>query len=120
MKLLSKSRYSNLEIAEQFNRIILNKIDGYEGKKKEQLKSFCEDLQRGGCISGMIGDFIYNSDCKEFYIANIDELEQMKSDLEEDLGESIKNRHEVLHYTFVCWLSFEEYCYDLYNNIFEN
>jgi len=120
MKLLQKSTYSNLDIAEQFNSIILNNIDGYDGKKKEQLKSFCEDLQQGGCISGMIGDFVYNKDCKDFYIEHLDEMEQLKTDLEENYGEPIKNRHGVPHYTFMCWLSFEEYCYDLYNNIFEN
>jgi hypothetical protein len=120
MKALEKSSYKNLEVAKEFNTIILNKLDGYDGKKKEQLKAFLEDLQKSGCISGMIGDFVYNSDCKEFYIQYMDELEQMKEDLEDSLGEPVTDRNKLPHYTFLCWLCFEEYCYDLYNVIFES
>lgn len=119
-KLLAKSNYTDKSFTEEFNQIIIDKIEGYDGKTKEQLKSFFNDLQRGGCMSGMIGDFIYNSDCKDFYIKHIDDLEEMKSDLEEQLGEPITDRHQLPHYTFLCWLCFEEYCYDLYRTIFEN
>jgi len=119
MKLLQKSNYSQLEVSKLFNEIIVDKLERYDGKPKQQLKSFFEDLQKGGCQSGMIGQFIYHSDCKEFYIANIDELEEIKADLEEQIGEPIKNRLELPHYTFMCWLCFEEYCFNLYSNIFE-
>lgn len=105
------------DVCAEFNKIIESKLDGYDGKKKEQFRSFAEDLQQGGCISGMIGDFIYNSDCKDFYIQYIDELEAIKTDLEESLGESIPNRHSVPHYTFLCWLCFEEYVYSIYNDL---
>lgn len=119
MKSLQKSRFNELEVSETFNQIILDKLDGYDGTKKEQLKSFFEDLQNGGCQSGLIGDFVYNSDCKTFYIENIDDLEEIKADLEDVLGDSIKNKQKLPHYVFVCWLCFEEYCYDLYNTLFE-
>lgn len=117
--LLNKSNYSNNSFTEEFNTIISNNIDGYDGNVKQQLKFFFEDLQRGGCQSGMIGDFIYNSDCKDFYIKHIDDLEQLKEDLDEQIGEPISNRNKLPHYTFICWLCFEEYCYDLYRTIFE-
>lgn len=104
-------------VCKEFNKIIESKLDGYDGKKKEQFKSFAEDLQQGGCISGMIGNFIYNNDCKNFYIEYIDELEGMKEDFENELGESIKNRHSVPHYTFMCWLCFEEYVFNIYNSL---
>lgn len=101
-----------------FDKIIISKSSGY-GKGKEALKSFFEDLQHGGCQSGLIGDFIYHNDCKEFYTKHIDALEDFKTELEEQLGEPIKNRLEQPHYTFMSWLCFEEYCYLLYNSIFE-
>lgn len=41
------------------------------------------------------------------------------SDLEESLGNAVKNRYCQPHYTFVCWLCFEEYCFDIYRNNFE-
>lgn len=118
--LLDKSNNTVYSFVDDFNAIIERQIDGYDGKTKDKLKSFFEDLQKGGCISGMISVFIYHSDCKDFYIKHIDDLEEFKTELKEQLGEPIKNRHSLPHYTFVVWLCFEEYCYNLYNVLFEN
>jgi len=119
MKALDKNSYTSYGVSKVFNGIILSHIESYNGTKKEQLKSFLEDLQKGGCISGMIGEFIYHDTCREFYIKHLDDLENIKSDLEESLGEPIANRFKVRHYTFLCWLCFEKYCYDIYRNSFE-
>ena len=119
VKLLGLSNHKVYDFAPEFNTIIENKISGYDGNTKAKLKSFFEDLQRGGCISGLIGEFIYHADCKAFYVAHIDDLEEMKQEMTEQMGEEIKDRHNLPHYTFLCWLCFEEYCYDLYNTIFE-
>jgi hypothetical protein len=118
--LLDKSNNTIYSFADEFNTIIEYKIDGYDGKTKDKLKSFFDDLQKGGCMSGIIGDFIYHSDCKDFYIKHIEDLEDFKEELEYQLGQPIQNRHKIVHYTFVVWLCFEEYCYDLYNVLFEN
>jgi hypothetical protein len=120
MKALKENRFSSLEVSKDFNIIILDKIQGYDGKKKDQLKAFLEDLRKGGCISGMVGDFVYHKDCKDFYINHIDELKEIKKDLEDSLGEPIENRHKQPYYTFMCWLCFEEYCYNIYNEYYEN
>lgn len=119
MKALKKTCYGTYKVSTVFNEIILNHIESYDGSKKQQLKSFLEDLQHGGCISGMIGEFIYHSDCKAFYIKHLDDLEDIRKDLEDSFGENISNRNESPHYTFICWLCFEEYCYDIYRNNFE-
>lgn len=120
MKALENSNYSEYEVAEKFNNIILNHLEGYDGTKKEKLKSFLEDMQKGGCQSGLIGEFTYNASCKEFYIKYIDDLEDIKAEFEEGLGEAIQNRQSLPHYTFMCWLCFEEYCYRIYSNTFED
>jgi len=104
---------------EDFCRIITDKCNGYDGKPKDKLKSFFNDLQHGGCISGLIGEFIYHHDCKEFYIKHLEDLEEYKTELEENIGDTIENRHKIVHYTFVVWLCFEEFCYTLYTDIFE-
>lgn len=106
------------DLKKEFDAIILSNISNY-GKDKEALKGFFNDLQNGGCQSGFINEFIYNDSCKEFYIKHIDSLEDFKTEMEEQIGESIKNRLELPHYTFMCWLCFEEYCYQVYNAIFE-
>lgn len=119
MKALKNSVYSHYKVAKEFNAIILGHIQNYNGSKKEQLQSFLNDLSRGGCICGMISEFIYHSDCKDFYIEHLDDLEDFKSDLEDSLGEPIQNRFESPHYTFMCWLCFEEYCFEIYRRVFE-
>jgi len=118
-KQLEKSNYNDYSFAEDFKQIILDKVEGY-GSDKKALKSFFEDMQHGGCISGMIGEFVYHEDCKNFYIKHIDDLEDFKDELESQLGEPIEDRNKLPHYTFLCWLSFEEFCYDLYRTIFED
>ena len=119
MEALKKSNYSGYRVSDAFNGIILGSITSYSGKRREQLKSFFLDLQTGGCVSGMISEFIYHSDCREFYIEHIDDLENIRTKLEESIGEPIENRFSAPHYTFVRWLCFEEYCYDLYARLFE-
>lgn len=78
---------------------------------------FFHDLQNG-CVSGMIGMLIYNRDCKDIYIKHIDDMEDFKESLEDEMGESIKNRHHAPHYTFLCWLCYEEYGYMIGRNLF--
>ena len=119
MKALEKSIYAEFEVCQAFNKIILSNLGSYDGTKKEQLKSFLEDLQNGGCMSGIISEFIYHADCKKFYIEHLDDLENIREDLEDSLGEPVKNRHRLPHYTFMCWLFFEEYCFEIYRSHFE-
>ncbi|PAM95107.1 hypothetical protein B4N84_07415 [Flavobacterium sp. IR1] len=119
MKALEKSMYADYDVRFEFNKIILSDLESYGGTKKEQLKSFLEDLQNGGCISGMISEFIYHADCKKFYIQYLEDLENIREEIEDSLGEAVKNRHRLPHYTFMCWLCFEEYCFDIYRNSFE-
>lgn len=116
--ILADNENNLYSFAKDFNNIILSHLDNYGKKDKASLKSFFEDLQHGGCISGMIGEFVYHADCKDFYIKHIDDLEEFRTELEEDLGEPIPNRHNTKHYTFVVWLCFEEYCYKIYNQQF--
>src|ERR1700728_2917089 len=106
--------------ADAFNQIIWEQKDGYSGTTKKKIESFLNDMQKGGCQSGIIGDFVYHADCKKFYIEHINSLEDMKNEMTEQLGEEISNRQELPHYTFMCWLCFEEYCYDIYRTVYEN
>lgn len=120
MKALNNNQYSELEVSKEFNKIILDSLPNYDGKKKEQLKAYLEDLQKGGCQSGFVSEFVYHASCKEFYIKHIDELEDIRTELEDNLGEAVSNKHNLPHYTFMCWLCFEEYCYSIYSSVFDN
>lgn len=107
--------YSKYSFAEDFIEDIAYHISQYE-----QPDSFFDDLQHGGCVSGMIGMFIYHSDCKDFYIKNIDDLEDFVMELEDEFGEPVKNRDRQPRYTFVCWLCYEEFAYRIARELFPN
>lgn len=68
---------------------------------------FFSDLAYGGCSSGMMGEFVYTQDCKEFYLKHMDDLEAYKRDIENDLGESITD-DDLTHAELVTWLVVEE------------
>ena len=78
---------------------------------------FFQDLQYGGCKSGMVGMFIYNTDCKNFYIDHIDSMEDFVEELEDEFGCPIKNKQELPHYTFICWVCYEELAYRIANEL---
>lgn len=71
-------------------------------------EGFFNDLAYGGCQSGMVGILIYNSDCKNIYVENIDDMEDFKAELEDELGEPLHNNKGLPHYTWMCWFCYEE------------
>lgn len=88
-------------------------IEGYDSPL-----GFFKDLNYGGCESGMIGMFIYNYDCKMFYIHHIDSMEDFKQDWENMNVESVKNTKDIPHYTFLCWFCYEELGYEVGRALF--
>ena len=80
---------------------------------------FFQDLQCGGCASGMIGMFIYHSDCKDFYINHIDSMEDFVEEFEDELGSPIKNEAKMPHYTFICWICYEELAFRIANELWD-
>lgn len=65
-----------------------------------------EEITTHGCVSGVLTDFIYYSDTKEFYTKHIDDIESFIDDLENDLGEPIALEHP--RYNNAVWLVTEE------------
>ena len=98
--------------------IIINYIEDYENFK--DVRSFIEDIRSYGCVNGMSGELIYYDDIKEFYIKNLDEIQDYINEL---INQGIYSINE-LHYNEIVWVVFEsianEYFYlieDEMNNI---
>lgn len=128
----------NMPDAEEFIYEMLKENAGWWNTNEEPLPSFTEmylrdmaihisgydhpigffnDLQRGGCQSGMIGMLIYNSDCKRIYIEHIDDMEEYVEQIYEEIG-YIKNENHIPHYTLISWVCYEEFAYQIGRALF--
>lgn len=81
---------------------------------------FFQDLQKGGCASGMVGMLIYNSDCLALYGKYANDMEEFREELEEEIGSSINRDRNIPHYVWICWLCYEELAYKIARYLFED
>lgn len=114
------------------NRVIDYYIDeSVDYESEEDLLSSMEDLQKYGCVSGMIRDLIYYDDTTKFFDDYKEEINEMLSNLTDGTGCSIeelfgdkfdKEDPLVIDYSnknLLAWFGFEETSYNLYDDIKE-
>lgn len=90
--------------------IILRNSDGYE-----DIEDFFSDLFHNGCSSGMISEAIYYSDTHKFAKKHIEEILEMKEEMEQDLGEPIQTKDDQLNW--LCWFAIEEGSRKIYQSL---
>lgn len=109
MESLKENESSNLR--NEVLDILVNHIEDCE--TLDEVRGFMEDLRCYGCSSGMIGELIYYSDTKKFFIDNIDEIQDYVNQL---IDEGIYTMNE-LDYNEISWIVFEsianEYFYTI-------
>lgn len=81
---------------------------------------FFQDLQNGGCASGMIGMLIYNSDCLALYGKYANDMEEFREELEDEIGSPIERDRNIRHYVWICWLCYEELGFQIARYLFED
>lgn len=109
-------------------------LDYYIDRKysnPDELIRELEDLQRYGCVSGMITDLIYYNDTNKFYDNYKDDINELLGDLLDGSGLSIqeffgKNFDNddplILNFSnknLLAWFGFEESSYRIYEAIKE-
>lgn len=99
MESLKEEESSNLR--SEVLDILVNHIEDYESF--EEVRGFMEDLRAYGCSSGMIGELIYFSDTKKFFIDNIDEIQDYVNTLVQEHVYSINE----LDINEISWIVFE-------------
>jgi len=72
----------------------------------EEIKTFFDDLLQHGCASGMVSSLIYYADTHAFYERHYNEIEELREELEESLGDPLKIKYDLKN--FFAWLAFEE------------
>jgi hypothetical protein len=85
---------------------ILESIDEYEGTQKQQAQAWYNDLMQGGCQSGFISSLIYYTDTAKFYDRYYNDIEDIRTELEGAMGESLKPEGDLKNW--YAWLGFEE------------
>lgn len=118
------------------NRLINHVIDYYinngdDYESAENLLASMEDLQKNGCVSGMINELMYYDDTNKFYDNYKEEINNILSNLTQETGCSVedlfgdkfdKDDPLILDYqnkNLLAWFGFEETSYNLYEEIKE-
>lgn len=82
-----------------------------EALERDNPKDFFEELTQYGCISGMVSSLIYYCDTHAFYEEHYDEIEELRSEYEDNFGEPLKIKDDLKN--FLAWFAFEETAYRL-------
>lgn len=72
----------------------------------DTLTGFFSDLLQHGCQSGMVGSLIYYCDTHKFYDTHYSNIEDIRYELEQSLGEALKPNGDLKNW--YAWLGFEE------------
>jgi len=89
---------------------VINYIVEYY-KDDTEIIGFFDDISKSGCVSGMVGTLTYYTDTHKFYDEYYEDIEELRENLEEDLGTSIEVKGDLKN--FYAWLAFEETAYKL-------
>ncbi|MGN0973936.1 MAG: hypothetical protein ACI4OT_04270 [Bacilli bacterium] len=125
-----------LENLKGHNKLTNHVIDYYidesvDYDSTDDLLRSMEDLQKYGCVSGMIGELIYYDDTIKFFDEYKEEINEMLSYVIEGTGSSMeelfgdkfdKDDPLVIDYSnknLLAWFGFEETVNNLYENIYE-
>lgn len=81
----------------------------------DNVKDFFDDLQKNGCISGMITSLIYYYDTHKFFNTHYAEIEDLRYEYEEMTGCKLKPQGDLMNW--YAWFSFEEVARKLANEL---
>ena len=84
-----------------------------EALEYDDPQSFFDDLLQHGCISGMVSSLIYYADTHGFYDKHYEEIEELRTEYEESIGESLQINNDLKNY--LAWFAFEQVAYQLVN-----
>ena len=72
-------------------------------------------FQRSGCQSGFINSLIYYSDTHAFFDRYYDEIEELREDYEDSIGEPLRINGDLKNW--LAWFAFEETAYQMANEL---
>ena len=127
-----KEFLENLKDGNKLKEYVLDYyIDDCEDDDIDNLIINMEDLQKYGCISGMISGLVYYDDTTVFYENYKDEINELLSNIIENTDNSLSQLFGekfdesdplILNYTnknLMAWFGFEETANSIYEQVYE-
>jgi len=101
------------EIADQKEITIEKEVAIEALYREDDIKTFFSDLLQFGCICGMIESLVYTSDTHNFYDSHYYEIEELREEFENSIGEPIPIKGDLKN--FFTWFAFEQTAYKMAN-----
>lgn len=86
-----------------------NKLEKYvisDIYNSDEPEGYLKDILNHGCQSGVVSQLIYYKDTKDFFVKFIDEIDEIKDELEESFGQPLEIKQPL--YNWLAWLGYEE------------
>lgn len=93
--------------------VIADILDGVS--TDEELTSYLSHLQRSGCASGMVNGLIYYADTDKFFDTHYDDIDDLRTDWEEQTGEPMKIGTPLKNW--LAWFAYEETARNIANEL---
>lgn len=82
-----------------------------EAAYEEDIASFFSNLLQYGCVSGMVGSLCYYVDTRNFFDKHYHEIEELREDWEDSLGEPLKIDGDLKN--ALAWFAFKRTAYQM-------
>lgn len=93
------------------NKESIRAIVAQDALDSDDVENYLRDVCEYGCAAGTVNGLIYLSDTKEFFIKHLEEIEELREEMEDSMGEPLKIG--VPMYNWLAWFAYEEMAYRL-------
>lgn len=116
---MSKKRIATDKCETALDRAVARVINRHAADYDDGAEGYINDVMRGGCQSGIVGDLIYYTDTLKFYKRHREDISGLVKEMQESTGESISNLLrdfdkndplclETSNQNLLAWFGFEE------------
>lgn len=88
---MRKPKISQANLHTTLDRVVARIINRHADDYDDGAEGFINDVMKGGCQSGIIGDLIYYTDTLRFYKRHREDISALVKEMQESTGESIGN-----------------------------
>lgn len=91
--------------------------DVLDGADPDYINSYMTDVLEHGCISGCVGSLIYYKDTRAFYDRFYNEIEDLRYNMSQDIGEDINPPSDQDSKNWLAWFGYEKTMRELVSEV---